>query len=128
MVVRDWLSSIINDIMNAKRAKKDSLTFIPCTKLIIEILKIMKKEGYILDYKIEKEKFEKVTIKLGKLNECGAIKPRYFIKKDEFDRYIRRYLPSRQFGILIISTSKGIMTHREAMEKGIGGGLLAYCF
>ena len=128
MVVRDWLSSVMNEMMNTKKAGKTQLSFIPSTKLVIEVLKIMKKEEYIKEYKVEEGKFKKLIISLGKLNECGAIKPRFFVKKDEFDKYVKRYLPSRQFGILIISTSKGIMTHKEAIEKEIGGGLLAYCF
>jgi small subunit ribosomal protein S8 len=128
MVVRDWLSSVMNEMMNVKRAGKREVSFIPSSKLIIEVLKIMEKEGYIEDYKTEEGKFKKLIIKLGKLNECGAIKPRFFVRKDEFDKYIRRYLPSRQFGVLIISTSKGIMTHKDAIEQEIGGSLLAYCF
>ncbi len=128
MVIRDWLSNIMNEIMNGKKSGKEEIIFIPSTKMVIEILKIMKREGYIEDYKIEEGKFKKLKIKIGKLNECGPIKPRFFVKKDEFDRYVRRYLPSRQFGILIVSTSKGIMGHKEAIEKGIGGSLVAYCF
>jgi len=44
------------------------------------------------------------------------------------EQYIKRFLPARDIGILIISTSKGLMTHKEAMEKGAGGSLIAYCF
>jgi len=128
MVVRDWLSAAMNNIMNAKKAGNKEVVFIPSTKLIVEVLKIMKDNGYIEKFEVKKEKFEKVIIKVGKLNECMAIKPRFFVKKDEFDKYIRRYLPSRKYGILIVSTNKGIMTHQEAIEKGIGGSLLAYCF
>jgi small subunit ribosomal protein S8 len=128
MVVRDWLSSIMNELMNIKKAGKEELVFMPSSKLIIEVLKIMKSEEYIEDYKVEEKKFKRVVIKIGKLNKCGSIKPRFFVKKDEFEKYIRRYLPARQFGILIVSTSKGVMTHRDAMEKGIGGSLLAYCY
>jgi small subunit ribosomal protein S8 len=128
MVVRDWLSAIMNEMMNGKRAGKREIIFIPSTKLIVEILNIMKKEGYIENYKIEEGKFKKLIIKISKLNVCGSIKPRFFVEKDEFDKYIRRYLPSRHFGVIMVSTSKGIMTHKEAIEKGIGGSLLAYCY
>jgi small subunit ribosomal protein S8 len=128
MVIRDWLSSIMNEMMNIKRAGKEEVIFMPFSKLIIEILKIMKKEEYVKEYKIEEYKFKKIIIKIGKLNKCGAIKPRFFVKKDEFDKYVKRYLPSRHFGIIIVSTSKGIMTHKEAIEKEIGGCLLAYCY
>lgn len=128
MVQRNWLSSLMNEIMNCKRASKRELVFIPSSKLIIKVLDIMKKEEYIVNYKIEEGKFKKLIIEIGKINECGSINPRFFVKKDEFEKYVRRYLPSRQFGILIVSTSKGIMTHKEAIEKEIGGSLLVYCF
>ena len=46
----------------------------------------------------------------------------------EIDKYIKRYLPSKDLGIIIISTSQGLMTHQTAIEKNIGGSLLAYFY
>jgi small subunit ribosomal protein S8 len=128
MTTRDWLSSVLNDIISCKNAGKMETVFIPVSKVMIEVLKILKEEGYIEDYQIEEEKFKRVIIKIGRINKCGSIKPRFFVKKNEFEKYIRRYLPSRSLGILILSTNKGIMTHKKAMELGIGGCLMAYCF
>ena len=65
---------------------------------------------------------------INKVNKCGAIKPRHSIKQDDFEKFEKRHLPAKDFGILIISTPKGIMTHNEAKEKKIGGKLLAYCY
>jgi len=128
MVVRDWLSAMLNDIMNCKKAEKKETVIMPISNLMLEVLKILKENEYLEDYKIEEDKFKRVIIKIKKINKCGAIKPRFFVKKDEFDKYIKRYLPSRGFGVLIVSTNKGLMTHREAIEKGIGGSLIAYCY
>ena len=128
MVVRDLVSAMLNDIMNCKRSGKKETVAMPVSKLMTEVLKIMKREGYIKDFKIEKGKFDYVSIEIGNLNKCNAIKPRFFVKKDNLDKYIRRFLPSRQLGILIVSTNKGLMTHREAIEKGVGGSLIAYCY
>ena len=44
------------------------------------------------------------------------------------EKYEKRYLPAKQFGILIISTPKGLMTHVQAMDKKTGGKLIAYCY
>ena len=63
-----------------------------------------------------------------RLNECGAIKPRYYVNKSEIDKYLNRYLPSRKFGIIVVSTNKGLMGHNEAKENGIGGSLIAYFY
>ena len=128
MVVKDHLSAMLNDLMNCKKARKRETFVIPASKYIIEVLKIMKKHGYIEDFKIEEEKFKKIIITISKINKCGAIKPRFYVKKDELSRYIQRFLPARDFGILIISTNKGMMTHKEAIEKNLGGSLIAYCF
>lgn len=123
----DLISSKLNQIMNAKKVGKEEVIVIPISKLFIDILKIMKKQGYI-DFKIEKDKFDKAIIKILKLNECKAIKPRFYVKKQKYDKFIKRFLPARDFGILIISTNKGLLTHKEAIEKGVGGSLIAYCF
>lgn len=128
MVVKDHLSAVLNDIMNCKKAKKLETVYFPVTNLLLGVIEIMKKHGYLESYKIEEDKFKKVVIKIGKINKCGSIKPRFYVKKDEANRYIQRYLPARDFGILIISTSKGLLTHQEAIEKNIGGSLIAYCY
>ena len=64
----------------------------------------------------------------GNINKCGVIKPRHAVKKDEFEKFEKRYLPAKNFGILIVTTPEGIMTHYEAKERGIGGRLLAYMY
>ena len=120
MVVRDWLSSLLNDLMNCKRIEKKRTVLLYPSKLILEVLEIMKKNGYIENFKIENKGIKKVKIKIGSLNKCKSIKPRFFVKKGSYEKYIRRYLPARDFGILIVSTNKGLMTHKEAQEKGIG--------
>ena len=122
----DTISDRLNQIMMAMNAGKKSFEMYS-SKFLVKVLEIMKKNGYI-DYKLKDDKFQKVVIEIKLLNECRSIRPRFYVKKDELDRYIRRFLPSRGFGVIIISTSKGLMTHNEALEKGIGGSLIAYCF
>ena len=119
---------MLNDFINCKKAGKMETTVIPASNLILEVLKILKNKGYVKEFKIEEGKFNKIIVKIGNLNYCGAIKPNFFVEKGGFEKYVRRYLPARNIGILIVSTDKGIMTHQEAIEKGIGGCLLAYCY
>lgn len=128
MVVRDWLSATLNDFMNCKKAGKKETVIMPVSKLIVNVLNILKKNKYVEDYRIEEGKFQKIIVSLGKINSCKAVKPRFYVKKDDYEKYVQRYLPARDFGILIISTSKGLMTHTEAIEKGIGGSIVAYCY
>jgi len=129
MVVRDWLSNAMNDIMNCLKNGKSETKVWPANKLMLNVFDIMKSQGYIKEIEvIDEKKFKIANIKLGKLHECKAIKPRLVVRHKFYDKYIRRYLPSRNMGMLIVSTNKGVMPHREAMEKGLGGQLIAYCF
>ncbi|MEK6919055.1 MAG: 30S ribosomal protein S8 [Nanoarchaeota archaeon] len=126
-MAHDIIADACNNIMNAKRARKKSAVAKIYSKFLIEILKIAKTNGYVDDFKIN-EKEKSLKISFDKINECGAIKPRYFADKKMIDMYVRRFLPARDFGIIIVSTNKGLMTHKEAIEKNIGGALIAYFY
>ena len=63
-----------------------------------------------------------------RINKCNAIKPRFSIQKGEFEKFERRYLPAKDFGIIIISTSNGLMVHNDAKANGLGGKLIAYIY
>ncbi len=121
---QDIVADALNQIMNAKRARKTEVKIKKHSKFLISILELMKKLDYI-DYKIEGRE---ATITIKKINECKAIKPRFSVPLDRIDTYVRRFLPSRNLGYVLISTSKGLLTHDEAMEKKIGGSLIAYIF
>ncbi len=69
-----------------------------------------------------------MDIEFGKLNYCKAVKPRYVVKARTIDKYVRRYLPARDMGVLVISTSQGLMTHQTAIEKNLGGSVIAYFY
>ena len=100
------------------------------TKLLKTVLEVMKKESYIKDYEEYSDKrikMLKVTLS-NKINSIGVVKPRYSVQNDTIQKYETRYIPSKDFGILILTTPKGIMTNREAREKNTGGRLLAYVY
>jgi len=63
-----------------------------------------------------------------RINAMGVVKPRYAIQKDTIQKYESRYIPSKDFGILVISTPKGLMTNREARQKMTGGRLMLYVY
>jgi len=122
---QDIVADCLNQIMNAKIAGRQEIEVTRISKLLVNVLEIMKKYGYI-DFKEGKGK---IVIKIKEeLSECRAIKPRYNVKKEEVEKYIRRFLPARNLGILIISTNKGLVTQEESEDKGTGGSLIAYVF
>jgi len=124
---QDVVADALNMIRNAKKAKKENIEIKRMSNLLIEILKIMKQKNAIKKYKIN-PKEKSIEITLGDITECKAIKPRFTVGKDEIEKYERRYLPARGIGTIIISTNKGLATHEEAREEGIGGSLVAYFY
>ncbi|MCD6358088.1 MAG: 30S ribosomal protein S8 [Thermoprotei archaeon] len=130
MVMMDTLANALATIKNNEARGKRECIIYPSSKLIIEVLKVMRKAGYIgeVEY-IEDGRGGKLRVQLlGRINDCGVIKPRFPVKKDEFEKWEERYLPARDIGLLIVSTSKGVMSHKEAEEVGVGGVLLAYVY
>lgn len=121
---QDLISDTLNRMMNAKRAGKIVLVVDSYSKLLLNILEIMKSKDYI-DFEINSGKL-KITLK--DLSECRTIKPRYTLKRTEIEKYIRRFLPSRNLGYVLVSTNKGLMIHQDAMENKLGGSLIAYFY
>ena len=122
---QDIVADAINRLMNAKRASQDFVKIKNYSKLLLGVLAIGKLKGYIKEYRIEGGE---LYIKFGKFNYCRSIKPRFIVKFAEIEKYVRRYLPARDMGIIILSTSKGLMTHQTAIENKIGGSLIAYFY
>ncbi|MBW6451812.1 MAG: 30S ribosomal protein S8 [DPANN group archaeon] len=126
----DNLSNVFSTIKNAEAVGKSECIVKPAnSKVITEILKIIQKSGYIGEFEsIDDGKggYFKVNL-LGNINDCRAIKPRHSVQKNDFVKFEKRYLPSMDFGILIISTSNGIQKHNDVKNK-IGGVLLGYIY
>lgn len=133
MVMLDTLANALATIMNNEMRGKKEAIIMPASKLIINVLRIMQQEGYIGEFEyIDDGRWGKVRVQLlGRINKCGVIKPRFSVKYIDLERmphWLRKYLPSRDIGILILSTPQGVMTHKEALKRRIGGVLLAYVY
>ena len=126
----DPLADALTNMRNNEMQGNKRCTLSPASKMIGHVLRTMQKEEYIGEFEfVDDGKAGQFIIELeGNINKCGVIKPRHSVKNDEFERFEKRYLPSKNFGIMIITTPEGIMTHKEAKEKGIGGRLLAYIY
>jgi small subunit ribosomal protein S8 len=126
----DVISSAFSKIMNAETIGRNEVAIYPCSNLLKNMLTIMNEEGYIGTFEETKDtKGSRLKLfLLGRINKCGTIKPRFVVQMVDYERYEKRYLPAKGFGVLIVSTSNGIMTQEKAKEKKIGGKLLAYCY
>ena len=65
---------------------------------------------------------------LAKISKCGSITPRFKVKRDEYNYWEQRYLPSFNRGMLLVTTNQGVMSHKEAANKRIGGFLIGYVY
>ncbi|MBO5102955.1 MAG: 30S ribosomal protein S8 [Clostridia bacterium] len=128
MVVTDVISDMLTRIRNAINAKHETVD-IPTSKVKVAIATILKNEGYIADFAETGEGVEKnihITLKangqyvitgLKRISKPGL---RIYASVDKLPRVING------LGIAIISTSKGIMTDKQARAQGVGGEVLAY--
>jgi len=125
----DLLTDVMYVINNAENIGRKSVT-VPASKLVKEVLMVVQRSGYIGSFEfVDDRKSGKFNIELiGKINMTRAVRPRFAIKKDEFEKWEGRYLPARDFGMLVVSTSKGVMSQKEAAQLGIGGRLLCYVY
>ena len=130
MVLNDVLANVYSHILNCENLGKKTCRVRPKSKMVAANLTILQDEGFIGEFKeVDDGKGGYIEINLlNNINKCGVIKPRYAVKKDQFDKFEKRFLPAKGFGVIIVSTNKGIMTLEEAKEKKIGGRLLAYCY
>ncbi len=126
----DLLADAMSTLTNASRVGKREAVINAASKLVGKVLKILEEEGYIkeLEY-IDDGRAGKYRVELsGRINRAGVIKPRFSVKKDEFLYWEKIHLPAENVGVLVVSTNYGIMSHREAKRRGLGGILLAYCY
>ena len=130
MPATNILANLFTTLYNTEDRRKDSCIIFPTSKLSIEVLNTLKNNGYIKEFEhIDDNKGGKFVIQLlAKIEKCGAVTPRFKVKKDEYNYWEQRYLPSFNRGILLVTTNKGVMSHHEAANKGIGGFLIGYVY
>lgn len=126
----DPLVDALTLIRNAEKAAKRDCSIMPASNFLGEVLRVAKENGYVESYNKNEEKGKiSYSVQLnGKINTIKAIKPRYAVKKTEFEKYEKRYLPARDVGLIVVSTSKGVMTHTQAKHEKLGGRLIAFMY
>lgn len=130
MSVTDQIADLLTRMRNANQMRYNEVV-VPSSNLKLEIVKILKAEGYITDYKVEKGQVQDnivITLKYGK-NKERVISGLKRISKPGLRVYAKaEEIPTvlNGLGISIVSTSKGIMTGKEARKENLGGEVLAY--
>ena len=126
----DTLTNGLITIINNEMRNKRECIISPASKLLGRVLRIMQLNGYLGEFEfIDDGRLGKFKVQLlGRVNKCGAVKPRFAVKVDEFENWEKKFLPSRDVGIMVVSTSKGVIAHKDAEEKNVGGRLLAFVY
>lgn len=129
MALNDPLADSLSKINNAVKALNKTVT-LKKSKFLLSVLDTLKENGYIGSYEVvEDGKQGLINVNLvGTINKCGIIKPRFPVKLDELESFEKRFLPAKDFGVLLISTNKGLLTQKQAKETHVGGTLVAYCY
>jgi len=130
MAENDPLSSALSGVDNAESVGHLSHTVEPASNTIGSVLEVLYDRGYVDGFEFVDDgtagRFE-VELK-GAINETSAVKPRYSVAADGYEKWEKRYLPARDYGALIVTTSHGVMSHYEARDRGIGGQVIAYVY
>lgn len=128
--IADYLTRVRNAIMAGHKVVE-----VPASNLKKEMTKILKDQGYILNYKFEEDKGHQGTIKIAlkydKINQTPAIRSLERISKPGLRQYrSNSELPRviNGLGVAIISTSKGVMTDKQARKENVGGEILCYVY
>ncbi len=124
--IANGMTTLVNNEMRLKR----ECIISPASKLLGRVLRVMQLNGYIGEFEfIDDGRTGKFKVQLlGRINKCGAVRPRFPVKCGEFEKWERSFLPSRDMGILVVSTSRGVTSHKAAKEEKIGGRLLAFAY
>jgi len=126
----DAVGNGLTTIMNNEMRHKRECVINPASKLLGRVLRVMQLNGYIGEFEfVDDGRSGKFKVQLlGRVNNCGAIKPRFPVKSNKIEIWEKRFLPSSDVGVLVVSTPQGVLSHREARERKIGGRLLAFVY
>ena len=130
MSSQDPMSNLLAAINNAQARLRPSL-LVPSSKKKIALLEVLRREGYIDSFKVDGDSKPQLNITLRYFKGLPVIKELKRISRPGLRRYVSlKDIPSVKggLGVAIISTSKGLMTDKEARKAGMGGEIICSIF
>jgi len=130
MSMQDPIASLLSGINNAQARLKPNL-LVPSSAKKIALLKVLNREGYIESFSVSEGKKPLLTINLKYFEGQPTIKELKRISRPGLREYVNnKNIPTVKggLGISVISTSKGLMTDKEAKQAGIGGEVICLVF
>lgn len=127
---QDLLNDTLLALRHADLRGQEKVRLTPASRLVGNVLGILREAGYIGEFSFQESgqggAYEVALTR--RINSCGVVKPRLAVHVRDLERYESRFLPAQDFGLLILTTSRGVMSHSKARELGVGGKLLAYVY
>ncbi len=118
----DTLTNGLTTIINNEMRNKRECIISPASKLLGRVLRIMQLNGYIGEFEfIDDGRQGKFKVQLmGRINKCGSVKPRFAVKVNEFENWEKKFLPSRNVGIMVVSTPQRRHSPQRSSRKKRG--------
>ncbi|XP_058110992.1 small ribosomal subunit protein uS8-like [Magnolia sinica] len=130
MVRVNILNDALKSMYNAEKRGKRQVMIKSSSKVIIKFFLVMQKHGYIGEFEyVDDHRSGKIVVELnGRLNKCGVISSHFDVGIKQIEPWTARFLRSRQFGYIVLTTSVGIMDHEEVRRKNVGGKVLGFFY
>ncbi len=127
---QDLLNDALVTLRNADDRGKETVTIAPVSRLVGNVLGILKENGFVKEFTyVENGRGGSYEVSLSRrINACGVVRPRAALSVSDLERYESRFLPAQDFGLLILTTNQGVLSHAKARELGLGGKVLAYVY
>ncbi len=130
MTQNDPLAAVLSSLQNYDQLGKPQLRTRNSSVLLKQVLALMQQHGYLGSFEEEPD-VKGATLQinlLGTINKTGVIKPRFAVKAADYEKWERRFLPARGFGLIVVSTTQGLMPAAQAKKHRLGGRLISYCY
>ena len=127
---QDLLNDALVALRHADLQGEEKVVLAPVSKLVGEVLRLFQENRYIDGFTfVQNGRGGSYEVKLARrINSCGVIKPRLAVRVRDFEKFESRYLPAQDFGLIVLSTNRGVVSQVTARELKLGGRLLAYVF
>jgi len=126
----DPLADALSKIQATEKVGKNEVIITPASKQIAATLRVMQREGYLGEFEfIDDGGPGKFRVQLlGRINTCKVIKPRYSVSFQDLEKWEKRFLPAKEFGLLVLTTNRGFISHKDAVKDRVGGKLVAVIY
>ncbi|MCI4322668.1 MAG: 30S ribosomal protein S8 [Thermoplasmata archaeon] len=126
----DLLNDALVTLRHADQQGQATVTLAPSSRLIGEVLRLLQEHQYVKEFTfVQNGRGGAYQVILSRrINQCGVVKPRLSVRSRDLESYEARFLPAQDFGLLVLSTNRGVMGQTKARELKIGGRIVAYVY